>query len=146
MRCCPGLLSQDKTWTSSYQRRMLCWQCHEKFMPSLNCKCQVLTHYCEIQGRGSSRVSWKNKNCEKLFSFLYSSLSVSLTLVSICHPNQTWFDSQLGPRQLLYLDLKYLCVCLGTRKRWHLSRQHLSMQHLSISGISQLLLTQFWWG
>ena len=28
--------------------------------------------------------------------------------------------------------------------RRHLSRQHLSWQHLSISGISQLLLTQFW--
>ena len=28
---------------------------------------------------------------------------------------------------------------------WHLYRQHISWRHLSISGISQLLLTQFWW-
>ena len=28
---------------------------------------------------------------------------------------------------------------------WHLSRQHLSWPHMSISGISQLLLTWFWW-
>ena len=28
---------------------------------------------------------------------------------------------------------------------WNLSRQHLSWRHLSISGISQLLLTRFWW-
>ena len=28
--------------------------------------------------------------------------------------------------------------------QWHLSRQHLSWQHLAITGLSQLLLTQFW--
>ena len=28
---------------------------------------------------------------------------------------------------------------------WHLSMQHLPSHHLSISGISQLLLTRFWW-
>ena len=32
-----------------------------------------------------------------------------------------------------------------TLSGWHLSMQHLSSLHLYISGISQLLLTRFWW-
>ena len=38
-------------------------------------------------------------------------LSVRLALAPICQPNQNIFDTQLGPRGVLYLDLKCLSVC-----------------------------------
>ena len=44
----------------------------------------------------------------------------------------------------LYKSILVPVWCYGP-SQWHLSRQHLSWLHLSISGISQLLLTWFWW-
>ena len=69
-----------------------------------------------------------------------------LVVFHIHSPQNRWKWSTPPPKNIHPPLWMFLTSSLKISKmlQWHLSRQHLSWQHLSISGISQLLLTQFW--